>query len=956
MDFMDIKKLGSKKFLRQDETLLRSLFYQMLRSHDAKLANKAEIAFALSQAWIESKSSDDFESLESYLTKLSPEESIMVASVFSNMLNLHNLSEDVLTSQQELAERVGEISRTTRSTDETFHKLVKMGVSPEDIYKALCNQKVELVLTAHPTQALRRSQLKKNSAIRNSLTVLHDVKLSKHDKTECLETIQGNIEAMFRTDELSRKKPWPQDEMRHGLSYFQESIFHGAPRFLRRLDTALASIGQPALPLDRSVFQFGSWMGGDRDGNPFVTAECTREVVLLARTAATDLYFQQVERLMFDLSMWRCNSEVQAYVEKKMEERANVFSEEIIAFERKRRNYSDFWRNVSSSEPYRMVLEDIRDRLHDTREALHTCFTNNDNVTDFLVSRNAYIEEDQILQPLLMLHRSLCDTGDSSVANSRLKDLIRQINTFGLGMVKLDIRQESERHADAMDAITSYLNLGSYKEWTEDKKIEFLVSELQNKRPLLPRCPQFSHEVNEVISTFKIIAELPRSSLGNYVISMATSASDVLSVVLLQKECGVQDLLHVAPLFEKLGDLQGAPATLRKLFTCEWYLKHINKSQECMLGYSDSGKDAGRLAAAFALYKAQEDLTEVANEFGVALTFFHGRGGTVGRGGGPLHLAIRSQPAGTINGKLRVTIQGEIIEHSFADPTICFRTMDLYTSATLEHSLNPPPVAKQEWRDIMEELSVVSCNTFREVVYKDPRFIPYFKTATPEMEIGRMNIGSRPTKRKANAGLESLRAIPWVFAWTQTRFGLPVWLGIGTALSKAIADGKVDMLKDMYQNWPFFEVTLDLVEMVLAKLDPDIAEYYESMLVTDDKIKGLGRELRALFGEVEKNILTVAGHADLLKSAKTSILEERISLRAPYITPLNMLQVLRLKDLREYDPNKPEHAEYSPRDREMMKLLQLGSGDKKRPLYLVAIEDAVTITMKGIAAGMQNTG
>ncbi|QDZ20230.1 phosphoenolpyruvate carboxylase [Chloropicon primus] len=963
VDFMEISRLGSKKFLRKDETLLRSIFYQMLRSHNVKLANKAEVVFALSQAWCSSKDPEEFDELEKYLGNLTPEEHLMVASIFSNMLNLHNLSEDVQSSQQELAERIGEVSRGTRSTDETFARLIKEGKSdPEGnaIYKALCEQKITLVITAHPTQALRRSLLKKNAAIRKILTDLHNnVKMNKFEKSELLDALHCNINAAFRTDELSRKKPLPQDEMRHGLSYFQETIFKGAAKYLRRLDTALQSIGQPPLPLDHSVISFGSWMGGDRDGNPFVTAECTRDVVILARNAACDLYFQEVEKLMFDLSMWRCNEKLAEYCDKKVADASHTLNEEHLAFERKRRNYCDFWRPVSRHQPYRMVLEDIRDRLHDTRDALHTCLNTNDSVLDYLKSRNAYITEEEILEPLLMLHKSLCDTGDTAVANNRLKDLIRQINTFGLGLIRLDIRQEAERHADTMNEITNFLGLGSYKEWSEDKKIEFLLSELESKRPLLPRTATYSEEVRECLSTFKIIAEMPRSSLGNYVISMATSASDVLSVLLLQKEANVESLLHVVPLFERLGDLSEAPNTLRKLCSCKWFLNHIDGRQECMLGYSDSGKDAGRLAAAYALYRAQVDLTEVANEFGVSLTFFHGRGGTVGRGGGPLHLAIRSQPAGTINGKLRITVQGEIIEQSFADENVCFRTLDLYTSATLEHSLDAPPVPKQEWKDLMEELSRVSCDKFRQVVYKDPRFIRYFKTATPETEIGRMNIGSRPTKRKANAGIESLRAIPWVFAWTQTRFGLPVWLGIGTALQEMVKEGKLDMLREMYKEWPFFQVTIDLVEMVLAKLDPAIAEYYEKRLTNPEEVGALGKELRAMFEETKSLLLQVAGHEGLLVTSKTSTLQEKISLRAPYITPLNILQVINLKNMRDCHEGVEgthEKKSFQPKSEDMIRLLQLNSTSTSRSLYTAAVEDTVTITMKGIASGMQNTG
>ncbi|RWW18907.1 hypothetical protein GW17_00017075 [Ensete ventricosum] len=361
----------------------------------------------------------------------------------------------------------------------------------------------------------------------------------------------------------------------------------------------------------------------------------------------------------------------------------------------------------------------------------------------------------QFLEPLELCYRSLCDSGDRPIADGSLLDFLRQVSTFGLSLVRLDIRQESDRHTDVVDAITKHLGIGSYRDWPEEQRQEWLLSELNGKRPLFgPDLPK-TDEIADVLDTFHVIAELPSDNFGAYIISMATAPSDVLAVELLQRECHVKEPLRVVPLFEKLADLEAAPAALSRLFSIEWYKNRINGKQEVMIGYSDSGKDAGRFSAAWQLYKAQEELIKVAKDFGVKLTMFHGRGGTVGRGGGPTHLAILSQPPDTIHGSLRVTVQGEVIEQSFGEEHLCFRTLQRFTAATLEHGMHPPISPKPEWRALMDELAVVATKEYRSVVFQEPRFVEYFRLATPELEYGRMNIGSRPSKRKPSGGIES---------------------------------------------------------------------------------------------------------------------------------------------------------------------------------------------------------
>ncbi|KAK9811208.1 hypothetical protein WJX73_010686 [Symbiochloris irregularis] len=963
----DMKKQSNTEYLprqsggdllKEDDSLLRNALFATLRHHHPKLAAKLDVIFALSSAWSLTESDSDFQLLESRLSDLDPAELILISSAFSQLLNLHNLSEEVTQAQHERAVRMGEIEQSTRSTNRSFKKLISMNnISPTEIYNTICNQTVDLVFTAHPTQALRQSLLKKYATIRNHVERLHNSRMSPYEKLECLEAIRSEVAASWRTDEIRRQKPTPQGEMRQGLGYFHETICPALPLFYRRIDTALKQIGQPMLPLDHNLFNFGSWMGGDRDGNPFVTPETTRDVVITARLAAVNLYFSAIEKLMFELSIWRCNGELMELAKKIHDKQsADPYG---LAEERKRKNFWEFYGIIPLTEPFRLVLSEVRDRLWHTREILHHCLVHPSLPLKGTLDNDprAYATKQELLAPLMVLYRSLCETQDAAIANGRLLDTIRQMQCFGLAMMTLDVRQESSRHSDAMSAITDYLGLGSYNDWPEEKRVEWLLSELTGKRPLMPPALATSPEVADVINTFKVCAELPPDSLGAYVISMARAASDVLAVVLLQRECGVRDYMRVAPLFETLDDLSNSEAQMSSLLSNPWYKAHIKGEQECMIGYSDSGKDAGRLAAAWGLYEVQEKLVKVAEKEGVKLTLFHGRGGTVGRGGGPTHLAVLSQPPGTIQGALRVTIQGETMEQQFGEKEVCFRTLDLYTSAVLEASLNPAATPKQEYRDAMAEMSQISCEAYRKVVRGDERFVDYFGAATPVSELGRMNIGSRPAKRKNKPTIDTLRAIPWIFAWTQTRFNLPVWLGMGDAFIAMEKQGKLELLQEMYQQWPFFSVTLDMVEMVFAKSDPRVAQFYEVSLV-DKELWSLGDELRQKFRDTKSILLKVVRHSGLLQSANTSMLQQKLALRTPYVTPLNLLQVLCLKAVREMEkggdaPDK--YANYSPENDETDQLLKRDPNAQRQP-YKAAVEDTMILTMKGISAGMQNTG
>lgn len=944
-------KVSADDKLIEYDALLLDHFFQILQDlYGEETQERVHSSYELASQYENSVShgsggnDDKLQELGDMLSGLDPGDSIVIASSLSHMLNLTNLAEELqIASRRRVKMKTRDLGNensaiTESDLEETIRRLVTdVGKTPAEIFDALKSQTVDLVFTAHPTQSVRRSLLQKHARIRDCLSQLDQTGITPDEKSELDQTLQREIQAAFRTDEIRRTPPTPQDEMRAGMSYFHEHIWKGLPKFLRRVDTALDLIGvNERLPYSVPLIQFSSWMGGDRDGNPRVTPEVTRDVCLLARLMAATLYLSEIEDLMFELSMWRCSDELRIRVN------------ELVASDKKgAKYYMEFWKPIPPNEPFRVVLGDIRDKLYKTRE----CYRQFLAVGKSDISEEeTFVSKEQILEPLELCYRSLCETGDKPIADGSLLDLMRQVACFGLTLVRLDIRQESDRHTDVIDCVTRHLELGSYKAWPEDKRQKWLLSELKGKRPLFGSDLPETEEISDVLNTFRVIAELPASCFGAYIISMATAPSDVLLVELLQRECHVTQPLRVVPLFEKLADLETAPSSLSRLFSIDWYRNRIRGKQEVMIGYSDSGKDAGRLSAAWQIYKSQEDCVKVAQKFGIKLTMFHGRGGTVGRGGGPTHLAILSQPPDTIHGSLRVTIQGEVIEQSFGEEQLCFRTLQRFTAATLEHTMQAPRAIKPEWRALMDEITPVSTEEYRSIVFKEPRFVEYFRASTPELEYGKMNIGSRPSKRKPSGGIESLRAIPWIFAWTQTRFHLPVWLGIGSALKHAMnKDGRnLQRLQEMYKEWPFFRVTIDLIEMVFAKGDPRIAALYDKLLVSED-LQHFGSVLRSKYEETRDLLLLVAGHRELLQGNPT--LKQRLILRDPYITVLNVQQVHTLKKMRD-ESKKFSTSNPKTLIKQAAELVTLNTTTE----YAPGLEDTLILTMKGIAAGMQNTG
>lgn len=510
------------------------------------------------------------------------------------------------------------------------------------------------------------------------------------------------------------------------------------------------------------------------------------------------------------------------------------------------------------------------------------------------------------------------------IANGALLDCLRRIRCFGLSLSRLDIRQESTKHSDAIAEITRYIGLGDYSQWTEDDKQAFLIRELSSRRPLLPQNWTPSKETQEILDTCKVISEQKEGIISCYIISMARTASDVLAVHLLLKECGLPYHLPVVPLFETLDDLEASETVMRQLFNIGWYRGVINNKQMVMIGYSDSAKDAGMMAASWAQYRAQEQLVNLCDELGIELTLFHGRGGTIGRGGAPAHAALLSQPPRSLKNGLRATEQGEMIRFKLGLPAIAVGCLELYASAILEANLLPPPEPKSSWREVMDELAVISCKIYRGIVRENKDFVPYFRSATPEQELSKLPLGSRPAKRNPNGGVESLRAIPWIFAWMQNRLMLPAWLGAGASIRLVIEQKKGHIIEEMCKQWPFFSTRIGMLEMVFSKTDSWLSEYYDRHLVKPE-FWVLGEELREQLKADIKTVLSLS-HEDQLMSDLPWIADS-IALRNIYTDPLNLLQVELLRRLREF----PQHQNFD-------------------------VEQALMITITGIAAGMRNTG
>lgn len=809
----------------------------------------------------------DWDRLSRYLAGIPAGDMADVARAFNQFLNLANIAEQ------------HHLTRPHRDSAVTL-------ALPDDqrLADSLAALDIELVLTAHPTEVLRRTLIQKYDAIAAALEA------RDRDPGHGEQVLERLIAEAWHTDEIRQTRPTPQDEARWGFAVVENSLWRALPQVMRELDDALRERGLDPLGIEAAPIRFATWMGGDRDGNPNVTAAVTREVLMLARWMAADLFLRDVDGLHASLSMQRCSPALRARV-------------------------------GDAPEPYRALLKEVRDRLVRTREWAAQLEPEPPPDPEAVYRSSA-----ELAEPLTLCYRSLVESGMATIANGPLLDTLRRTAAFGVHLVRLDVRQDAARHAAVLDELTRYLGIlrggASYADWDEAERQRFLLTELENRRPLFPARWPVSEDGAEVLATCRTIAHGDGAGIAQYVISMATAPSDVLAVILLLKEAGLERDLPVVPLFETLSDLEGAAAAIDALLALPWYRAYTGGYQQVMIGYSDSAKDAGQFAAAWAQYQAQEQLVAVARKHEVRLSLFHGRGGAVGRGGGPAQAAILSQPPGSVAGSLRVTEQGEMIRWKLGMPALARQTLRRYLSATLDATLNPPPAPTQAWRDRIAAMSKTALGSYRAVVRDDPDFVALFRALTPEQELGILALGSRPARRKASAGIESLRAIPWVFAWTQVRLMLPAWLGTDAALRDALQQGEQRTLAEML-DWPFYRMQSDMLEMVLAKADVTLARYYAERLTNEDQqqtVRALCERLTGLTGD----LLKTTGAGELL--AGDPELVESLYVRNTYLDPLHLLQ-----------------AELLARRRQ-------GGADQE------ALERALQVTMAGIASGLRNTG
>ncbi len=851
--------------------------------------------------------------LEAQVEALNVNDARAIAAAFTTYFDLINLAEENRRSRQ-LRERERSLypKPLNESIGAAIAELKQQGVTPEQIRALLDGLSIELVLTAHPTESRRRTVISKIQRLARLLDQLSNEEILPHQRNKILLSIRADIAALWLTDRHRTTRPAVTDEVRTGL-HFVESVFWDAlPALHDDLDRALASY-YPEVRSPINWLRLASWMGGDRDGNPNVTHKVTAETLRLHRGLAVEKHRHILQDLARRLSMSNRLLPPPLKLTKWIEARRPLPPHVAYIEER------------YAAEPYRLVLSLLSADLADASR---------DDMTFHLLEHTphqARISVNDLLKPIEVIAAHL----PASLAHDEIQNVRRQLEIFGLHSMRLDIREESTRFKSALGEVLCALNLADdFSAMNEDEKLSLLTRLLSAPLPELSPRPGITSATSETWALFQLIARVRAvygaELLGPLVISMCKSASDVLSVLLLARWTGCDSGLQIVPLIETIEDLQAAPSILENLFTLPAYHEHLatcNNAQMVMIGYSDSNKDGGYVMANWALYQAQEQITEVARAHNVTLTIFHGRGGTIARGGGPANRAIRAQPVGSINGRFRLTEQGETIAARYSNPELAHRHLEQIVHAVLLASspVNTEPDIPYAWRAEMDLISATARKVYRQLVYETPSFIEFWQAATPLDEIKRMHIGSRPAARTQSSEVAKIRAIPWVFSWMQSRFNLPGWFGLGSALESA---KDVSLLREMYDGWPFFKTMLDNSEMSLIKADMEIASLYVSLVPDKRLADEIFGTIRKEYNRTREAVLSVSRHANLLDAEPVT--QTAVQLRNPYVDPLNYIQVDMLRRLRVLpDPESME--------------AQL-------------LREVIGLTINGIAAGLRNTG
>jgi phosphoenolpyruvate carboxylase len=856
--------------------------------------------------------------------QLSVGDAAPMAMAFTVYFELVNLAEEThrvrLLRRRRRAQYQEGGTPMRESIGAALSELKARNVPAETVQTILDKLSIELVFTAHPTEAKRRTMLNKfqrlAQRLRNPEAHLDDEVTGIVDP----RALEREITSLWLTDRSRTARPEVADEVRTGLWYFDTTLWRTVPLLQDELERALADT-YPTVKAPSRWIQFGSWMGGDRDGNPNVTPAVTAEALVLHRHLALDKFqeaFRELARLLSISSrIDRISPELRRLLEK--EEAADPHLQALHS------RYPE--------EPYRLLLSGLRARLIDADKA---------DQRSLLLGQDMSAGELRtvdLAQVLDLIAESLASQRGAILAEGELKTVRRQLSLFGLSVARLDLRQHSSKHESALADIFKALNLApDYSEMSEEDRLSLLLKVLALP-PLAVPSVSFGPETSDVLGSLRVakraIELYGPEAIGVYVISMTHDLSDILEVLVLLHLTGV--MLDIAPLFETLGDLEAAPGILEQMFQCEPYRAHLRARrdhQTIMLGYSDSNKDCGYLTANWALFQAQETISAVCRKWQLGLTLFHGRGGSIARGGGPAAKAILAQPCGLYDAKIRVTEQGEVLSTRYHDPDLAFRIIEqmaygvlLGAEAAQEKSADSVPGA---WRDAMTEMSRLAYNAYFNLVHRDPEFIEFWRTSTPIEEISGLKLGSRPTFRKATKSVEDLRAIPWVFSWMQSRCVFPGWYGLGSALDQFAAAGpeKAELLRTMYKEWMFFKATIDNAQLTLLKADMKIAGHYAS-LVPDEAIRTrVFGAIRAEYDRTKAAILQITGQQALLEHEP--VLAKSVQLRNPYIDPLNYIQVEMIRRLRAL----PD----------------------KTTLEAAGLRDVIELTINGVSGGLKNTG
>ncbi|MGH2558458.1 MAG: phosphoenolpyruvate carboxylase [Thermomicrobiales bacterium] len=825
----------------------------------------------------------------------STDEAKVLIRAFTNYFQLINLSED--------NERIRRIRRREAdhhpdarrgSVREAVEMLARQGVTADGFQHLLHRAEVRLVLTAHPTEARRRTVIDKLARVFHVIRDLDERAVLPREYERIRTRLASTIAELWSSNEVRAVQPSVLDEVRAGLVYFRSTLFDVVPLIYRDLEEAAAAVYPGAELTMPSFLTFGSWIGGDRDGNPNVTPAVTVETLRLMRDAALHMLEARLSDLSGRISVSTLVTGPAPLMQRLIEENRERFPE-----------LADELARLNADEPYRQAITLVRERVR----AVH------------FDQPGAYRTPDELVADLRSIEQALREHREPLILAGDLHDVIRQAEVFGFHFAKLDVRDHARRHEAALAEVFTVTAVEpSYDNLSEQERIALLTREIANPRPLLPNdLSGFGDGAREVVDTFRTVRDVlnhgHHGAIQTYVISGADEVSDVLEVLLLMKESqlaghsGEDAALKIAPLFEQGASLAAAPAIMTELLDLPVYraaLSAQGDAQEIMIGYSDSNKDIGYLGSSWSLYNAQTELARVFEDRDIDFTFFHGRGGSIGRGGGPTNVAILAQPPGTVRGRMKLTEQGEVISARYSTWEIAHRELELVTGAVLVSTVGalsqPTAERLRAFREPMARMAEWSAEAYRDLVYGDPDFVSFFQQATPIGEIEGLQLGSRPARRSTSRQIQDLRAIPWVFSWTQARIILPGWYGMGTALARGRDEFGVALLREMDRDWPFFNALLGNAELALAKADLRIGERYVQLVEPAAMRDRIWSRIRAEFDLTVETVLAVTGQARLMD--REPVLQRSIERRNPYVDPLSFIQLELLRRLRTEE--KPE--------------------------------------------------